>query len=252
MRQLSDYGLHKIEGYEGYGRELPDGSCTAYQDKYHGELDDVTIGFGCTEGVEMGMIWTRAKADLAFRRELAKHEAAINRMVTVELSQNQFDAMVSLSYNVGIGAVERSSVLKRLNKGNVNGAAQAFYLYNRAGGGIVQGLVARRASEAALFMKPDGDTDPHTMPATVTASAEPVPRPIVATAAAAATVAAQTQLPAVPEVLTKSLENADAWKGIGDHIWTLSQSAVSHPVPSIIVGVSLAVVWLWPSRKGVQ
>ena len=246
--QLSDNGLKKIESYEGYGKATPDGSCVAYQDKFNGRLDVPTIGFGCTEGVEMGMVWTREQADAAFRKELAKHEAAINRLTTVDLSQNQFDSLVSLSYNVGIGAVSNSTVLKRLNKGDANGAAEAFARFNKAGGGVVQGLVARRASEASLFLKPDGEF--HPMPQTVTASTQPPTRKTVAAVAAGAVAALPSlPLPAVPESVTKSLENADAWKGIGEHAWTLSQYAISHPVPSLGVALSLLTVWLWPKPK---
>ena len=70
---LSDNGLKKIESYEGYGKAMPDGSCMAYQDKFHGHLDVPTIGFGCTVGVEMGMVWTRAEAD-AKRVKIATDE----------------------------------------------------------------------------------------------------------------------------------------------------------------------------------
>ncbi len=172
--KLSDNGLHKIEGYEGYGKALPDGGCVAYQDTYHGKKDVPTIGFGCTENVEMGMVWSRAEADAAFLIELAKHEAAVNRMVTVEMNQNEFDALVSFSYNVGSGALARSSVLKKLNADDRTGAAGAFALWNKAGGGVVDGLVRRRASEAALFLKPIEPLPAPAMPQTV----DPPPTPV--------------------------------------------------------------------------
>ena len=253
--QLSDYGLKKIESYEGWGKALPDGTCAAYQDKFHGKLDVPTIGFGCTDGVAMGMVWSRAEADAAFRKELAKHEAAVNRMIAVEVSQNQFDAMVSLSYNVGSGAVAKSTLLKKLNKGDAAGAAQEFWRFNKAGGGVVPGLVARRASEAALFLKPDGEPNPHAMPATVTASAAPIARPVVAAVTAATTLAVPSlPLPSVPEAVTKSLENADSWKAIGEHAWSFGQFAVGHPGQLAAVGISLLVVWFAPwllSKLGV-
>lgn len=250
--KLSDNGLHKIEGYEGYGRALPDGSCVAYQDKFNGKLDKPTIGFGCTEGVELGMVWTRAQADAAFRRELAGHEAAVNRLATVELSQNEFDALVSLSYNVGAGALARSTVLKRLNKDDRHGAAKAFARFNRSGGGVVEGLVARRASEAALFLKLDNPPATPAMPQTVTESPAPVSRATVATVTAVAATAVQTIPPGVPEAVTKSLENVHAWQGIGDQLWTLKLWAVTQPVVAGGLAISVSAFWLWSKRKAAQ
>ena len=248
--KLSDNGLRKIEAYEGYGRALPDGSCTAYQDKFNGHLDRVTIGYGCTEDVELGMIWTRAQADEAFRRELASHEAAVNRLTTVDISQNAFDALTSLSYNVGTGALARSTVLKRLNAGDKIGASKAFARFNRGpGGGIVDGLVARRASEAALFLKPDTPPAAPAMPQTVTESPAPVSRVTVATVTAVAATAAQTLPPAVPEAVTKSLENVHAWQGIGEQLWTLKLWAVTQPVLAGSLAISVSAFWLWSKRK---
>ena len=222
--KLSDNGLKKIEGYEGYGRALPDGSCCAYQDKYHGKLDVPTIGFGVTEGVKMGMVWTREQADEAFRKELAKHEAAINRIVTVELSQNQFDALVSLSYNVGIGAVSKSTVLRRLNKGDYTGAAKAFHLFNKAGGGIVAGLVQRRASEAALFLKPDVAPAAPAMPQTVTESMAPPSRPTVATVAAVAATTATTVVPSIPAPPKEAIEAVTQWQSAAESVQHFAHS----------------------------
>ena len=254
---VSDNGLRKIEGYEGWGRLLkegPNAGCyIAYQDRYNGRLDKPTIGPGLTEDVTIGLVLTKDECSARFRRELASHEAAINKLVNVELSQNAFDAMVSLSYNVGAGAVAKSTVLRRLNKGDRHGAAQAFAYFNRAGGGIVDGLVQRRASEAALFLKPDAPPPAPAMPQTVTESPAPVSRTAVATTTAVtvATVV-QTIPPGVPEAVTKSLENVHAWQGIGDQIWTLKAWAVAQPTLAggLVVGVS--AFWLWSKRKAAQ
>ena len=104
--KLSDNGLKFIKRFEAYMKELPDGSCTAYQEvlgKKNGEpiLDIPTIGWGCTAGVKMGMVWSREKAEDALRVEIAEHEAIVNRVVTTELTQGQFDALVSFNYNCG-------------------------------------------------------------------------------------------------------------------------------------------------------
>lgn len=261
--KLSDAGLDRIKGYEGYGKKLPDGSCKAYQDVYHGKLDKPTIGWGCTEGVTMGMVWSREEAEAALRKEIAKHEAAVSMLVKVPVNQNEVDSMIALSYNIGtgIGAKEggfaNSTVLRKLNKEDRMGAARAFHLFNKAGGGIVPGLVQRRASESALFLKPVAPPEDPAMPQTVTASKEPPSRTTVAVATTAVVSAAPAVLPALPSLpvpsvpveVTTSLTNLDAWKTIGEHLWTLKDFAASHPTQSLVVAVPLLALWLWPKPK---
>lgn len=159
--QIGNKGLELIKEFEGYHEALPDGSCKAYLDtlaakKYWspGYNGLWTIGYGCTEGVTEGLIWTEKQAESALLKEIKKHSAAVTEMVTVKVNQNQFDALVSLSYNIGSGALSKSSLLKKLNAGDFDGAANSFKLYNKAGGKVVRGLVRRRAAEAELFGKP--------------------------------------------------------------------------------------------------
>lgn len=146
--------LDLLKEFEGYGKLLPDGRCTAYQERLNGgKLDIPTIGWGCTEGVTMGMVWTREEAEEGLRRELAKHEALVASLVTVPLTQHQFDALVSFSYNVG--KLAQSTLLKKLNAGEFAAAASEFAAWTKAGGHEQPGLVRRRAAERALFLKPD-------------------------------------------------------------------------------------------------
>ena len=72
--------------------------------------------------------------------------------MTVPLTQNQFDALVSLTYNIGSGAFNNSTLLK-LNKGDYQGAADQFLVWNKADGKVMKGLVRRREAERALFLK---------------------------------------------------------------------------------------------------
>lgn len=160
---LSNDGLRFIAGFEGYHEALPDGRCRAYRcvvgkDKKGRPIYDGkwTIGFGCTEGVTEGLIWTREQADTAFREELTVFEAAVNRLVKVPLSQNAFDACVSFAYNCGEGALKSSTLLKKLNKGDNDGAAREFGNWTGSNGvKNVPGLVRRRAEEKAMFLRPD-------------------------------------------------------------------------------------------------
>jgi len=147
---ISTAGLDLIKDFEGYHRKLPNGDCVAYRCP----ANVLTIGWGCTEGVREGMVWTVAQAEEALRREVAKFEAAVTRLVTVEINQNQFDALVSFAYNCGEGALASSTLLRRLNAGNFDGAADAFAMWTKGGGRVLPGLVTRRAREAALFRTP--------------------------------------------------------------------------------------------------
>ena len=184
--QISQAGLEFITSFEGYHTALPNGDCKAYRCQIgQGKDDGVwTIGFGCTEGVTGGMVWTRQQAEDAFRRELAKHEKAVERLSTVDLNQNQFDSLVSFSFNVGSGALSKSTLLKKLNAGDFEGAARQFPSWvNSNGVKRVPGLVRRRAAEAALFRKPvEASPEPDMPQAVDVPSAAPTASRTVATA----------------------------------------------------------------------
>jgi len=116
-----------------------------------------TIGVGHTSvagspRVEPGMTITAVESDEILSRDLAKFERAVDDAVKVELTQNQFDALVSLAFNIGGGAFAKSSVVKRLNQGDINGAANAFLFWNKAGGKVLPGLTNRRKQEREQFL----------------------------------------------------------------------------------------------------
>jgi GH24 family phage-related lysozyme (muramidase) len=167
---ISDRGLDIIKQFEGYAKALPDGRCTAYQARLaSGKLDVPTIGWGCTKGVYMGQVWTREQAEEGLKSECIEKEEAVSSVLKFIPNQNQFDAMVSLAYNIGTAGFARSSVLSKANAGDMHGAAAAFSLWNKAGGAVEPGLVRRRAQEAALFME---GIEEHVMPQTVDVPSE--------------------------------------------------------------------------------
>ncbi len=86
-------------------------------------------------------------------KTLGKYEKAVNDYVKVPLTQNEFDALVSFTYNLGAGNLLSSTLLKKLNAGDKAGAANQFDVWNKAGGKVLQGLVTRRAAEKDLFLK---------------------------------------------------------------------------------------------------
>jgi len=122
-------------------------------------LDSVgvpTIGYGHTKGVKLGQTITEQQAIEFLKQDLADAELTVNRRVNVELTQNQFDALVSLVYNIGSGNFSKSSVLRFLNMENYSRAGLSFGLFNkgRVNGKLVvlKGLTNRRKMETDLFL----------------------------------------------------------------------------------------------------
>ncbi len=134
----SSRGLHMIEQFEGL-------RLNAYQDS--GGV--WTIGYGPTGGVHAGQSISQAQAEQYLASDIGWAQNAVRNNVHVPLNQNQFDALVSLTYNLGPNGY--STLLNHLNSGNYAQAQQDFHLYVHAGGQVLQGLVNRRNQEAALF-----------------------------------------------------------------------------------------------------
>ena len=97
---------------------------------------------------------TEAEATRLLREDVREAEAGVRRVLTRPVNENQFSAMVSLAYNLGVGGFARSSVLERVNAGDFNGAADAFNKYVKAGGRVLDALKRRREKERALFLMP--------------------------------------------------------------------------------------------------
>lgn len=122
----------------------------------------LTIGYGHTgPDVTPGETITEEEAELILRRDLARFEACVARTCP-KATTHEFDAMVSLAYNIGEDAFEKSSVARLHNAGKKAEAAQAFALWNKAKGRVLPGLVKRRAEEAAQYLTPwPSDMDVH-------------------------------------------------------------------------------------------
>ena len=116
-----------------------------------------TIGFGTIKypdgvRVKKGDTCTLDQAKEYMRHDLIEFEHTVNSSVKVPLNQNQFDALVSLSYNIGSSAFKSSTLVKKLNAGDYKGAADQFNVWINAGGKRMQGLVNRRDREKLLFL----------------------------------------------------------------------------------------------------
>lgn len=113
-----------------------------------------TIGYGRTKGVKLGDTCSQAQADAWLVEEYDAFEAGVRKLITVVVTANQLGALTSFAYNLGLGALRSSTLLKRLNAGDYAGAAAQFARWDKAAGKTLAGLTRRRAAEAALFVKP--------------------------------------------------------------------------------------------------
>ena len=117
-----------------------------------------TIGYGSTRCPDRSRVTqdtpplTREEALTWVRHELARMEYDVARLVRVPLTENQFGALVSFTYNVGSGNLKASTLRQKLNRGDVEGALREFPKWRRAGGKILLGLVRRREAEKQLFV----------------------------------------------------------------------------------------------------
>lgn len=137
---LSASGLVGLVSYEGYTDRavipIPG--------------DVPTIGFGTTEGVSMGDRTTPPEALARALRDVQKFEGAVKQCVRVPLAQHEYDAYTQLAYNIGADAFCGSTLVRKLNAGDYEGACAEISRWVKAGGRVVRGLEIRRARERAL------------------------------------------------------------------------------------------------------
>ncbi|HEY4011653.1 MAG TPA: lysozyme [Acidobacteriaceae bacterium] len=137
----SGKGLALTEQWEGY-------RLIAYQD----QVGVWTIGYGHTGAdVTPGLTITQQQAEALLARDILVAARCVNTTVKLPLTQCEFDALVDLVFNLGMGAFVRSTLLAELNGGNIAAAAAQFACWDRAGGVVVAGLLKRRQTEADLF-----------------------------------------------------------------------------------------------------
>ena len=114
-----------------------------------------TIGYGHTTGVKQGDKITQLQADTLLIADLEKFEKAVTKLVKKPITQNEFDALVSFAFNVGIGNFEKSTLLRLINRGQFELASKQFERWIYAGGKPLTGLKKRRLAEKTLFFKKD-------------------------------------------------------------------------------------------------
>jgi|ERR1022692_4434318 lysozyme len=141
---ISDAGLSLIKQFEGC-------KLIAYQDQ--GGV--FTCGWGSTGAdVVAGAQWTQAQADARLVLDAGKFSSGVSIMLRVAVNQNQFDALCSFAYNLGLHTLSRSHLMQFVNESEFGSAALQFPLWDHCGGVVVQGLLNRRLAEQALFKAP--------------------------------------------------------------------------------------------------
>lgn len=140
----SERGLDLIRRFEGVKRRA-----------YLCPAGVWTIGYGHTKGVKEGDTCSEQQADQWLQDDLRASEEAVNRLVAVPLTQAQFDALVSFTFNLGTGNLYSSTLLRKLNVSDYAGAADQFLRWTKAKGRELPGLVRRRAAERDLFLQSD-------------------------------------------------------------------------------------------------
>ena len=140
-KRTSAKGINLIKEFEGFRAR-----------SYLCPANVLTIGYGHTKTCQPGQVISTIKGEELLKEDLVRFERAVNVLVKVPLTQNQFDALVSFAFNVGVGAFKKSTLLRLLNQGNYKQAADEFMRWVHGGGVKLAGLVRRRQAERNLFL----------------------------------------------------------------------------------------------------
>jgi len=143
--KTSQAGIDLIHSFESLRLQ-------AYPDPGSKDGKPYTVGWGSTgSDIGPGTVWTKEKADQRFASDLSKFEQAVSLLVKVPLTQYQFDALVSFTYNLGIGSLKSSTLLKMLNEGYYSNAGLQLLRWTKNDGVEMAGLVRRRKAELKMF-----------------------------------------------------------------------------------------------------
>jgi lysozyme len=138
--KISDEGLALIKHFEGCRLEA-----------YLCPAGVWTIGYGHTRGVRDSDVIDQEAAEAFLIEDLEEFEGYVNSLTEVALKQNEFDALVAWVFNLGPGNFKESTLLNRINYGPISDVPSQIKRWNKAGGKVLEGLVKRRAAEAALW-----------------------------------------------------------------------------------------------------
>ncbi len=157
--KISQRGLNLIITFEGFVDHLyddPVGHCTVG----YGHLVHLGRCDGRSSEGEFRQGLSEQKGRELLQKDVVRYEEGVNNAITVPLNQNQFDALVSFTYNLGVGALQNSTLRRKLNTGDYKSVPEELRRWNKAGGKILEGLVRRREAEIALWNAPIKTTPP--------------------------------------------------------------------------------------------
>lgn len=141
-KKINQKGLDLIKTFEGL-------KLSSYDDG----VGVWTIGYGHTRNIRPEMTISKEQAELYLQEDLERFEKAVSRLVKVQLTDNQFSALVAFVFNIGDGAFAYSTLLKLLNEARYHAAAQQFLRWDKAQGKVLPGLTRRRGAEMRLFLQ---------------------------------------------------------------------------------------------------
>ena len=208
----------------------------------------LTVGVGHTSAagppkVVPGMKITYQEANAILARDLIKYENAVDRLVKVQLTQNQFDALVSFTFNVGEGALAKSTLLKKLNAGQYSAVPAELMKWTKGGGKELPGLVRRRRAEAAMWRgvdeKADLDSEESRVEPDMPAPAKKITQSKEANAALA--VGGLSGVTAASDIANRLKEAGDNAKSF--------MEAIMDPNVLVLIIVVLAAILIWNWRK---
>ncbi len=142
MRHITEKGIALIKQFEGFRPKA-----------YHCPAGLLTIGYGhvIRPGETFSDVITEEAASALLGTDVQSAESAVLRLITVSLTEGQFDALVSFAYNLGAGALQRSTLRQKVNRGEHRQVPAEFMRWTRGGGKELPGLVKRRDMEARLY-----------------------------------------------------------------------------------------------------
>lgn len=207
-----------------------------------------TCGWGETADVTPTTAWAQDWADRRFCESLTLRTEQVKAMCTEHPSTDQLGALVSLSYNIGCKGLAGSTVLKAHNRGDFEAAARAFSLWNKARVNgtlrVLNGLTARRAAEAALYLRPDADEPKQAMPQAVAPESSLAASPIAQSGAATAGAG-------VLALLSQTGDQVQAVSGTATTVKSFAADTLGIPAPFVLPGalVLLGAVVVWQRLK---
>jgi len=151
---INKKGLRLVKDFEGL-----------YTKAYYCPAGVLTIGYGHTGAdVKRGMIITEKQAEKILENDLASVSSRVQPLIKAKVNSNQLSAIISFTFNCGVGALSRSTLLKKLNSCDYEGAADEFLKWNKATVNgvkkVLAGLTRRRKAERDLFLMPEEEIDP--------------------------------------------------------------------------------------------